>query len=67
MNTRTQIAETILIEYCRVKGEPLDCQEAGITDLITDLMYLAQANDLDGFALSRMAQMHFLVETESGS
>jgi hypothetical protein len=67
MNSRTQIAETILNEYCRLKGESPDCHEAGITDLITDLMHLARKNDLDGFDLSRMAQVHFLVETETGS
>lgn len=67
MNSRTQIAETILTEYRRLKGEPLDCHEAGVTDLMTDLMHLASKNDLDGFDLSRMAQMHFLVETETGA
>ena len=67
MNSRTQIAETILTEYCRLKGESLDCHEAGITDLMTDLMHLAQKENLDGFDLARMAQMHFLVETETGS
>jgi hypothetical protein len=67
MNSRTRIAETILTEYCRLKGEYLDCHETGITDLMTDLMHLARKNDLDGFDLSRMAQTHFLVETETGS
>ncbi len=67
MNSRAQRAETILSEYCRLKGESLDCHEAGITDLITDLMHLARENDLDGFDLSKMAQVHFLVETETGS
>lgn len=67
MNSRTQTAETILNEYCRLKGESLDCHDAGITDLMTDLMHLARKNDLDGFKLSRMAQMHFLVEKETGS
>ena len=67
MNSRAHRAESILNEYCRLKGEPLDCHEAGITDLMTDLMHLARQNDLDGFDLSRMAQVHFLVETEAGS
>lgn len=67
MNSRTQLAEAILAEYCRLKGEPLDCFETGITDLLTDLMHLARQEGLDGFSLSRMAQMHFLVEEETGS
>ena len=67
MNSRTQIAETILTEYCRLKGEPLECHETAITDLMADLMHLAGKNDLDGFDLARMAQTHFLVETETGS
>jgi len=67
MNSRTQRAETILAEYCRLKGEPLDCHETGIIDLMADLMHLARTENLDGCNLSRMAQMHFLVETEASS
>ncbi len=67
MNSRTQLAEAVLAEYCRLKGEPLDSYETGITDLMADLMHLARKEGLDGFELSRMAQMHFLVETETAS
>jgi hypothetical protein len=67
MVARTLLAEAILAEYCRFKGEPLDSYETVITDMMTDLMHLARNNDLDGFDLSRMAQMHFLVEEETDS
>jgi hypothetical protein len=67
MEARTQLAEAIVSEYCRFKGEPLDSYETVITDMMTDLMHLARNNDLDGFDISTMAQMHFLVEAETGS
>lgn len=67
MNSRTQLAEAVLAEYCRLKGEPLESYETGITDLMADLMHLARKEGLDGFELSKMAQMHFLVETERAS
>ena len=67
MNIRAQRAKAALAKYCRIKGEPLDCLDAGITDLMTDLMHLARREGLDGFQLSRTAQGHFLVEEETES
>lgn len=65
MNRRTDQAEIILTEYCRLKGEPLECLETEIIDLMTDLMHLARKENLDALSLTRMAQMHFLVEEET--
>jgi len=62
MKSRIELAETVLKDYCRLKGEPLDSYETGITDLITDLMHLAQKEDLDGIVLSGMAMLHFEAE-----
>jgi len=59
MKPRIELAETVLKEYCRLKGEPLDSFETGITDLITDLMHLAHKEDLDGIVISGMAMLHF--------
>lgn len=67
MNRRAQRAEAALAEYCRIKGESLDSLETGTIDLMTDLMHLARREGLDGFQLSRTAQVHFLVEEETES
>lgn len=64
MNGRIVAAERALTEYCRSKREALDSLETGIIDLITDLLHLARTQNLDGFQLAKMAQMHFLVEEE---
>ena len=64
MNSRIVSAERALTEYCRSKREALDSLETGIIDLMTDLLYLARTENLDGFQLAKMAQMHFLVEEE---
>ena len=63
MKSKAELAEAVLQEYCRLKGEPLDSYETGITDLITDLLHLARKEDLDGVILSGMAMLHF--ESES--
>lgn len=65
MTARAQRAEAALAEYCRVKGEPLDCHETGIIDLMADLMHLARREGLDASNLSRTAQVHFLLEFET--
>jgi len=62
MKSRIGLAEAVLKEYCRLKGESLDNFETGITDLITDLMHLAHKEDLDGIVLSGMAMLHFEAE-----
>jgi len=62
MKSRIELAEAVLKEYCRLKKEPLDSYETGITDLITDLMHLAHKEDLDGVVLSGMAMLHFEAE-----
>ena len=67
MNSRTQIAETILVEYHRLKREPLECLETSIIDLMTDMLHLAHKEDLDGLALSKMVQIHFEVEMREAS
>ena len=59
MPANTQLTETILTEYCRLKGVALESLEAGIIDLITDLMHLARARGLDPYRLIGMAQFHF--------
>lgn len=64
MHTRTQIAETVLVEYQRLKREPLECLESSIIDLMTDLLHLAHKEGLDRLALSEMVQMH--CEAEAG-
>lgn len=65
MNSRAKLAKAVLAKYCRLKGEPLDCHETGIIDLMTDLMHLARKEGVDAFQLSRTAQTHFLVEEET--
>lgn len=67
MNIRAQRAKTALAKYCRIKGEPLDCHETGIIDLMADLMHLARREGLDASNLFRMAQVHFLLEFETES
>jgi len=62
MKSRIELAEAVLKEYYRLKGELLDSYETGITDLITDLMHLAHKEDLDGIVLSGMAMLHFEAE-----
>ena len=62
MHSRTQIAETVLVEYHRLKREPLECLETSIIDLMTDLLHLAHKEELDGVALSKMALIHFEAE-----
>ena len=64
MNSRIALAEAVLKAYCRLKGEPFDSFETGITDLITDLMHLAHKEDLDGVVLSGMAMLHFEAEKQ---
>lgn len=59
------VAEALLVEYHRLKREPLDCLEASIIDMITDLMHLARRENLDVLALIQMAQIHFQAEEES--
>ena len=59
---RKKMAEALLVEYHRLKREPLDCLEASIVDMITDLMHLARNANLDALALARMAQIHFQAE-----
>ena len=59
------VAEALLVEYHRLKREPLDCLEASIIDMITDLMHLARRENLDALALIQMAQIHFQAEEES--
>lgn len=67
MNSRTQIAETVLVEYHRLKREPLECLETSIIDLMTDLLHLARKEDLDGVALYKMVQIHFEAEVRQAS
>ncbi len=64
-SARAQRAEAALTEYCRIKGEPLDCHETGIIDLMADLMHLARREGLDASNLSQTAQVHFLLEFET--
>ena len=61
---RTELAEAVLVEYHRLKREPLDCLETSIIDLTTDLMHLARREHLNALDLSRMAQNHFEAEAE---
>ena len=65
MNIRAQRAKAALAKYCRIKGEPLDCPETAIIDLMADLLHLARREGLDGVTISRTAQVHFLLEFET--
>ena len=62
---KKNVAEALLVEYHRLKREPLDCLEASIIGMITDLMHLARKENLDALALIQMAQIHFQAEEES--
>lgn len=64
MQTRTQIKETVLVEYQCLKREPLECMEISIIDLMTDLLHLAHKEGSDRLALSTMMQMHFEDEVQ---
>lgn len=59
MPANTQLTETILTEYCRLKGRSLESLEDAIIDLMTDLMHLARTRGLDPYRLIGMAQVHF--------
>jgi len=67
MNSRTQIAETVLVEYHRLKREPLECMETSIIDLMTDMLHLAHKEELDGISLSKMVRIHFEAEMREAS
>jgi hypothetical protein len=62
---KKNVAEALVVEYHRLKREPIDCLEASIIDMITDLMHLARREHLDALALIQMAQIHFEAEEES--
>ena len=62
MHSRTHIAETVLVEYHRLKKEPLECLETSVIDLMVDLLHLAHKEDFDGVSLSKMVLMHFEAE-----
>ena len=64
---KKNVAEALWVEYHRLKREPIDCLEASIIDMITDLMRLARKENLDALALIRMAQNHFQAEEASVS
>ena len=64
---KKNVAEALWVEYHRLKREPIDCLEASIIDMITDLMHLAHRENLDALALIRMAQIHFQAEEASVS
>jgi hypothetical protein len=65
MNFREKIAEGAVIEYHRLKREPLESLEESMTDLMTDLLHLAERENLNGEAILRMAQIHFEAEHEA--
>ncbi len=67
MHSRTQIAEAVLVEYHRLKREPLECLETSIIDLMVDLLHLAHKDELDGVSLSKIVQMHFEAEVQQVS
>ena len=67
MNSRTQIAETVLVVNYRLKREPMECMETSIIDLMTDLLHLPHKEDLDRVTLSKMVQIHFEAEVRQAA
>ncbi len=61
--TRTQRASTLVEEYRALTGEPFDCLESTITDLITDLLHLAHMEGIDANRICKMAAIHVSAET----
>ena len=43
---KINVVEALLAEYHRLKREPLDCLEASIIDMVTDLMHLARKENI---------------------
>lgn len=58
-------ASALIDEYCALKGEPFDCLESAITDLITDLLILAQKEGINVNSICRMAEIHVSAETNA--
>lgn len=65
MTTGAELAESTLTEYHRLKREPLESLEESMIDLMTDLLHLAERENLNGEAILGMAQIHFEAEREA--
>ncbi len=63
-NERSLRASTLVDEYCALKGEPFDCLESTITDLITDVLIFAHMEGIDIGSVYRMVSFHVSAETE---
>jgi len=62
-NERSLRASTLVDDYCALKGEPFDCLESTITDLITDVLILAHMEGININSICRMAEVHVSAET----
>lgn len=56
---RIESAREALLNFGERDGDLLDCYEADITDLIADLLHLAEAEGVDPESVLRMAKMHW--------
>ncbi|HHL33864.1 MAG TPA: hypothetical protein ENJ30_05810 [Desulfobulbaceae bacterium] len=63
-NQRSLRASTLVDEYCQLKGEPFDCLEEVVIDLITDVLILANMEGEDINGIFRMVANHVSAETE---
>lgn len=63
-NNQSLRASTIVKNYCQLKGEPFDCLEEVVTDLITDVLILAHMEGEDINGIFRMVANHVSAETE---
>ena len=59
---RIESAREALLNFGERDGDLLDCYEADITDLIADLLHLAEAEGVDPESVLRMAKMHWEAE-----
>ena len=63
-NERSLRASTLVDDYCALKGEPFDCLESEIIDLLTDVLTLAQMEGMDVNNICRMVAIHVSAESE---
>jgi len=64
-NERSSRARSLVEEYRIMKGDPYDCLEEIITDLVTDVLIFAHKEGMDISSIYRMVADHVSAETES--
>jgi len=63
-NERFSTVRSLVEEYRIMKGDPYDCLEEIVTDLVTDVLIFAHMEGIDINSIYRMVANHVSVETE---